>query len=374
MTFIRLKFNVSKTIFHLFTLFNFSNFDNMNINKITYNMHSINKSYFHKFLLKMNKMKNRFIFRNLAFFVVTTLFLASCTDEIDRPVFPISATIFHSVKDKQVAFTALTHSAVNWSWDFGDGETSTEQNPVHVYEHGGYYKAVLTATDEVGGKASDTINLALDLSTINYLTGNPTEPGYKGKTWRLTTNHSANGDYLANADANFTTVDEDLTPLPAGVFGQIGMGDVYKDEFTFYYDGSYKHDVKEDGASFGGLVYQMVANGGTDVIKMYEEFGLSIAKYTPEQGAKFTLVENENFNVYSVYNPQTGVITYNNVSTLDFSGNEFVGFRDFQRKVIIKKISDNSMQLVMFMAASPKYLKPVPFNTHALILSFEVVK
>jgi len=66
-----------------------------------------------------------------------------------------------------------------------------------------------------------------------------------------------------------------------------------------------------------------------------------------------------------------GVVTYSNVSTLDFSGTEFVGFRDYQRKVILKKITDTSMQLVMFMAASPDYF---PANTNALVLSFEVVK
>jgi len=319
-------------------------------------------------------MKNRIFLRELTLFLLVVFMAASCTDEIDRPVFPISATIFHSVKVKQVAFTALTHSAVSWQWDFGDGKTSTEQNPVHVYETGGYYKATLVATDASGNKATNEVNLALDLSTINYLTGNPNEPGYKGKTWKLTTNHGANGDYLANADANFTTAAANLTPLPNGVFGQIGMADVYKDEFTFYYDGSYKHDVKEDGASFGGLVYQIVTTGGKDVIKMYPDFGLCIAKYTPEQGAKFTFVENEDFTVYSVYGPPTYTITYKGVSTLDFTGTEFIGFRDFQRKVMIKKINDTSMQLVMFMASSDKYLQPVPFNTIALILSFEVVK
>ena len=113
---------------------------------------------------------------------------------------------------------------------------------------------------------------------------------------------------------------------------------------------------------------------GKDVIKMYPDFGLCIAKYTPEQGAKFTFVENEDFTVYSVYGPPTYTITYKGVSTLDFTGTEFIGFRDFQRKVMIKKINDTSMQLVMFMASSDKYLQPVPFNTIALILSFEVVK
>jgi len=59
------------------------------------------------------------------------------------------------------------------------------------------------------------------------------------------------------------------------------------------------------------------------------------------------------------------------VSTLDFSGTEFIGFRDFQRKVIVNKITDTRMQLIMFMAASPDHL---PLNTHAVILTFEVVQ
>jgi hypothetical protein len=59
------------------------------------------------------------------------------------------------------------------------------------------------------------------------------------------------------------------------------------------------------------------------------------------------------------------------VSTLDFTGTEFIGFRDVQRKIILNKITDNSMQLIMFMAAGQSYF---PANTHALILSFEVVK
>ena len=118
----------------------------------------------------------------------------------------------------------------------------------------------------------------------------------------------------------------------------------------------------------------MVTTGGADVLKMYPDFGLCIGKYTPEQGAKFTLRENEDFAVPSVYGPPTYMITFKGVSTLDFTGTEFIGFRDFQRKVIINKISDTSMQLIMFMAASDKYLQPLAFNTHALILSFEVVK
>jgi len=39
---------------------------------------------------------------------------------------------------------------VSWVWDFGDGESSTEQNPSHTYAAEGDYCAYLTATTESG--------------------------------------------------------------------------------------------------------------------------------------------------------------------------------------------------------------------------------
>ncbi len=318
-------------------------------------------------------MKTRIFFRELTLFLLVVFMVTSCTDEIDRPVFPISATIFHSIKDKQVAFTALTHSAVSWQWDFGDGKTSAEQNPVHVYEKGGYYKATLVATDASGNKATSQVDLALSLSAYNYLTGNPNAPGYKGKTWKLTTNHTTNTDYLGNCDANLTTAAGTPKPLPNGVFGSsLGMPDVYKDEFTFLFDGTYKHDnSKSGGSSFSAILNQMVLNGGKDITNQSgKAYGMCMAKYTPATGAKFTFVEKEDLTVLSVYGAG-GKLTFKNVSTLDFTGNEFIGFRDVQRKIIVNKISDTSMQLIMFMAASDK---AIGVNTHVLVLSFEVVK
>ena len=35
---------------------------------------------------------------------------------------------------------------VSWQWNFGDGETSTEQNPVHTYVDLGYYDVSLVVT------------------------------------------------------------------------------------------------------------------------------------------------------------------------------------------------------------------------------------
>jgi PKD repeat protein len=311
----------------------------------------------------------------LIFSCTVVALLPSCKEDETRPTFPLSAEIFHSVDGKQVAFTALTHSAVSWNWDFGDGNTSTEKDPVHVYDEGGYYIATLTASDGSGSSVTKEVKLAIELTPYALLTGDHTVDGYDGKTWKLTSSHTSAGDYLANADANLSLVSGTPRPLPDGIFNtEFGMGDVYKDEFTFHYDGSYSHDVKEDGASFSGIVYEIVNTGGAGIVNANgQDYGLCIAKYTPETGATFTFTENENFTVSSVYAPPTYSITFNNVMTLDFSGTEFIGFRDFQRKVIVKSITDSRMQLIMFMAAGSDPVQIIGINTHALVLSFDAV-
>jgi PKD repeat protein len=43
-----------------------------------------------------------------------------------------------------VQFTDLTVGAVSWSWDFGDGNTSTQQNPSHTYSVVGNYTVSLS--------------------------------------------------------------------------------------------------------------------------------------------------------------------------------------------------------------------------------------
>ena len=46
---------------------------------------------------------------------------------------------------------------VAWLWDFGDGTTSTEQNPTHRYEQGGVYTVTLTVTDDRDGQGTATV-------------------------------------------------------------------------------------------------------------------------------------------------------------------------------------------------------------------------
>ena len=44
----------------------------------------------------------------------------------------------------------------SWDWDFGDGGTSTQQNPTHVFNNIGFYTITLTVTSSTGCKSTGT--------------------------------------------------------------------------------------------------------------------------------------------------------------------------------------------------------------------------
>lgn len=54
------------------------------------------------------------------------------------------------VFDLTGTFTNTSQNATSYLWNFGDGNTSTEEHPTHTYEEEGTYKVVLTATSEDG--------------------------------------------------------------------------------------------------------------------------------------------------------------------------------------------------------------------------------
>ncbi|KAF5052590.1 PKD domain protein [anaerobic digester metagenome] len=62
-----------------------------------------------------------------------------------------SANVTAGVAPLAVRFTDLsTGDPTGWSWSFGDGNTSTEQNPVHIYRTPGTYTVNLTINTPAG--------------------------------------------------------------------------------------------------------------------------------------------------------------------------------------------------------------------------------
>ncbi|WP_048180706.1 PGF-pre-PGF domain-containing protein [Methanosarcina siciliae] len=64
--------------------------------------------------------------------------------------------------NKTVSFTDnSTGSPTSWLWDFGDGDTSTAQNPEHVYSARGGYTVNLTVTNSIGSNTTSKYGYVL---------------------------------------------------------------------------------------------------------------------------------------------------------------------------------------------------------------------
>jgi parallel beta-helix repeat protein len=71
-------------------------------------------------------------------------------------------------------------------WDFGDGETSLEENPLHVYNEQGEYAVILTVYGQINSDtAEDTIIVALSEPDITSIEDVPEDQGhYVTVTWQ----------------------------------------------------------------------------------------------------------------------------------------------------------------------------------------------
>jgi len=98
-----------------------------------------------------------------------TIELTTTTNNGCQNIFQIPITIFPSptaaftvpddCEENAAVFTdgssITTGSITNWEWDFGDGNTSTTQNPTNLYGTSGTYTVELVVTSDIG--CTDTI-------------------------------------------------------------------------------------------------------------------------------------------------------------------------------------------------------------------------
>ena len=86
----------------------------------------------------------------------------------------------------KVTFTDLSSSApgceiIEWLWDFGDGSTSTEQNPVHVYNREGAFTVTLTVWDSCD--FSDSITMKAYVTIAKKSDEEKVEPAKLGVSY-----------------------------------------------------------------------------------------------------------------------------------------------------------------------------------------------
>ena len=59
----------------------------------------------------------------------------------------VTAAFTDSIVGLEAYFTDASTQATSYVWDFGDGNTSTQQNPSHVYQQAGYYTICMIASN-----------------------------------------------------------------------------------------------------------------------------------------------------------------------------------------------------------------------------------
>lgn len=118
-----------------------------------------------------------------------------------------------------VNFTNLSSGATNYSWNFGDGQTNGNANPIHTYTNAGSYTVVLTAFG-IGGSNS--------LARSNYIvvTSPPPVASFSGSPTSgpapLTVNFSNSSTGATNYNWNFGDGSSNAVANPAHTYTNAG--------------------------------------------------------------------------------------------------------------------------------------------------------
>jgi PKD repeat protein len=153
-------------------------------------------------------------------------------DYYDAPVAGFAADTVSGPAGMNVTFTDQSaNSPASWAWDFGDGSTSTLQNPGHIYVINGTKTVTLTASNAAGNDIevkTNYINVTgLSLTAMPGMTGRPTDPDSDGLYEDLNVNTRIDGSdfqmYFLYMD--WIQVNEPVIPFDFNKNGRIDGND-----------------------------------------------------------------------------------------------------------------------------------------------------
>ncbi len=248
-------------------------------------------------------------------------FLVSYHNPADLPVIPsaMPGANFTSMKDgNTVTFTNLSTNSTSYMWDFGDGNTSTDENPVHTYGGDGDYTVTLTAMDD--GGLSDTASEIISISSAVF-TGAEISSA-TGKVWTL----DGEGSYIVGSCAG---CNDFWTGLDAN--GVIERACQIDDQFIFFDDGTFEFASQGQvwAEDFMGGAFACTNDG--DLVAPFDVFGSNTHSFTATEteitvnGAGAYLGFNKAYNGGEYPADGTGTpvssITY---TVIDYSNNNGV--------------------------------------------------
>jgi PKD repeat protein len=169
------------------------------------------------------------------------------SDEPPMPgevILPNAAYKTSGVNGLTVTFTNKSTDATSYLWDFGDGQTSADENPSHTFAADGIYQISLKATNADG--ESSTKSIAAVSSTIL------TDAILQGAPWKIRVEE--NSIFVGPALFNNAWWATPKNFLTSGV-GTEDWTCMTDDEFTFAAGGVFTYDTKGSARNdgyFGG--------------------------------------------------------------------------------------------------------------------------
>jgi hypothetical protein len=287
--------------------------------------------------------------KNLLFcmmLLITVIVISSCKKDTPAP----TATFEFVVAGYQVTFTSTVTDVTTYLWDFGDGGTSTDANPVHTYVVSGTYNVKLKATGG-GGEISVNHDVEALPSFDEMLTGGPTAEN--GKTWVLSRGYIEGVDGGSGIEPTMMI----LFPSAENILdGLLLASDEYDNEFTFYSDGNYSVDTK--GAALAGSLFGLYG-GEQDIISITDNaLGLCTTTYTLPENPTWALHETD-LTVTGAPMGGTDVpaVTFSTTFTgkkwISLSEGAYFGILDYPttRQFIVKEITPTRMSVALFICA-----------------------
>lgn len=224
--------------------------------------------------------------------------------QVNGPVVDFTANTLSACGSLLVDFTdntTYTAPASSWSWDFGDGNTSSDQNPSHLFSTSGSFDIALTITDDDGCVQSHTIPQYIDVlphaSGTDVLTACDSITWIDGVTYTSSNNSAthniiggaANGcDSLVTLDLTINSVSDITTTQNATTITANNSNATYQwlncnDNFTALAN---ETDPSFTASINGSYAVELTENGCVDTSDCITISSVGISEIYSSDGAK----------------------------------------------------------------------------------------
>ncbi len=171
-------------------------------------------------------------FTKIFFLGFLSVLFVACGSKSDPAPAPIADFTFNPSTGRtplEVTFTNTSKNAKTYSWDFGNGQSSTQENPKITFTTVGVFNVTLTATGDGGTtKISKSINIQqgyskMSITKVTLLSYPPSTPN--GSTWdtpsfgtfpdiffQLTIENTATSLYTMSVNGRFDNVSNAMLP------------------------------------------------------------------------------------------------------------------------------------------------------------------